>query len=77
MNLAQEEDVSRRLAGHWVVKVVEEEHDGFSDAGRKDQVKCLGEIMYRLFNVLFSSKPLCNGPQKDVWHADHKIDACL
>lgn len=45
--------------------------------GRKDQVPWLGELRYRLLNVLFFSKPLCNGPQKYVWHADHRIDACL
>jgi len=34
VNLAQEEDVSRRLAGHQVVAAVEkEECDGPSDAG--------------------------------------------
>lgn len=35
MNLAQEEDVSRRLAGHQVAAAVEkEECNGFSDTGK-------------------------------------------
>lgn len=34
MNLAQAEDISRRLSGHNVVEAVEGEHDGFSDVGK-------------------------------------------
>lgn len=44
MSLGPNEYVLRRLAGHQIVEPVEEEHDGFSDVGRKDKEPCLGEL---------------------------------
>lgn len=79
MNLAEEKDVSGRLAGHQVVEAVVEEQDGFSDVGKSWQKG--SSAMFEGTTVQITQcpflQPTSSRPQEYVWHADHRADARL